>query len=264
MLVTHIHFDHAGAAGWMATRGARIHVHAFGATHLVDPSRLLASATRIYGDRMERLWGTILPCDAALVRPADDGAIVVAGGLRFRAIETPGHARHHHAWALEGFAERIAFTGDAAACFIDEAPEFISIPTPPPEFDPEAWRRSLDRLRSERLDRIYPTHFGAIEGAGDVAAHLDRVEVALAEHEAFVARARAAGTDRDAIRDAYRAWFVAAAVRAGVPEARQGFYVKDSLADMNVDGILRRLDRRDAALTPRPSASSASRPPTGS
>ncbi|MBT8484702.1 MAG: MBL fold metallo-hydrolase, partial [Phycisphaerae bacterium] len=164
VLVTHIHFDHAGAAGWMAREGARIHVHEFGAAHLVDPTRLVRSAERIYGDRMGVLWGELIPVPEKQVRPVYDGDAIDAGGLRFRAIETPGHARHHHAYGLETEdLGRVAFTGDAAATFVEEAPGFISLPTPPPEFELAAWISSLDRLGEEGLDRIYPTHFGVVE-----------------------------------------------------------------------------------------------------
>ena len=115
VFVTHIHFDHAGASGWMARHGAHIYVHEFGRQHLIDPTRLVASARRIYGDRMEALWGELLPIPAERTTPLHDGDIVTVAGLKIRAIETPGHARHHHAFVVETDDAKIGFTGDAAA-----------------------------------------------------------------------------------------------------------------------------------------------------
>src|SRR5207344_3255899 len=111
---THIHLDHAGAAGHLARNGTRIHVHEFGAKHLIDPTKLIESATRIYGEQMDRLWGPILPVPENQIVAIRDGDVIEAAGLRFDAIETPGHARHHHSFAIEVQGERVCFTGDIA------------------------------------------------------------------------------------------------------------------------------------------------------
>lgn len=238
LLLTHIHFDHAGAAGHVAAAspGCTVHVHGFGAKHLVDPSRLLASATRIYGAEMDRLWGTILPIPEHRVRPLADGDRLAFGGLELRAIETPGHARHHHAFAVELHGERICFTGDAAAAVCLAAPEFISLPAPPPEFDPVLWRHSLDRLRSERFDAIFPTHFGRMD---DVNGHLDRVQAALEAHTGRIREWMDEGCDEAEIRRRYRQWFEQLADEAGLPPQARGFYAKGSVVEMNVTGIMR-------------------------
>ena len=112
------------------------------------------------------------------------------------------------------------------------------------EFDLEQWLSTLERLRAERFDRLYPTHFGAVD---DVDAHLTRVEDALRAHTAFVLDHRAAGADRAAIVAAYGPWFLADAERHSVPESYHGFYVKDSLTEMNVTGILRYDDQRESS-----------------
>ncbi len=114
VLVTHIHLDHAGAAGWWAREGARVWVHSVGAPHLVDPGKLLASAKRIYGDRMDALWGEVVAAPADRVIAVDDGAQLEVGGLSITAIDTPGHAWHHHVYRLED----VAFTGDAAGILL--------------------------------------------------------------------------------------------------------------------------------------------------
>jgi len=241
VLVTHIHLDHAGAAWWMAERGATIYVHEFGAPHLIDPTKLHRSAERIYGDQLSQLWGELRPVAADRVASVRDGEIIRPAGLALRAVETPGHAKHHHAWIIEADDGRIAFTGDAAACSVRETPGFISLPTPPPEFDLEAWHTSIDRLRRESPDVIFPTHFGEVRG---VAAHLDRVDQALDEHAAFVAELMSENLDRNGMLQRYRDWFVGQAERAGMPDVKQRFYVKSSVAEMNVAGIERYWNKR--------------------
>ena len=141
LFVTHIHLDHAGAAGWWARQGAQIYVHPAGAPHLVDPSKLWRSAGRIYGDQMEILWGHILPAPAEQVTTIADGETIEVAGLSLMALDTPGHAGHHHVYRLED----IAFTGDAAGVRISGSP-WVSLPAPPPEFNRELWEKSLDRL----------------------------------------------------------------------------------------------------------------------
>jgi glyoxylase-like metal-dependent hydrolase (beta-lactamase superfamily II) len=236
VFVTHIHLDHAGAAGHFAREGATIYVHEFGAKHLIDPSRLLASAKRIYQERMERLWGETLPCPESQVVALHDGDVIDAAGLSVLAIETPGHARHHHAFACEVSGERIAFTGDAGACFVHEAPGFISLPTPPPEFERDQWIASLDRLEARGFDVIYPTHFGRVE---DVTAHFARSRLAVRQHSDMVREMLVAHVPRDLMLKRYTEWFVGEAERAGVPAHKMDFYVKSSLAEMNLTGMLR-------------------------
>ena len=141
VLVTHIHLDHAGAAGWWGQQGAQIYVHHVGAPHLIDPSRLLASAARIYGDQMDTLWGPMLPTPAEKVTAVYDGDIIQAGGLEFLALDTPGHARHHHVYRLGN----LAFTGDAAGIQLPDS-RLIDLPAPPPEFELEVWQQTIDRL----------------------------------------------------------------------------------------------------------------------
>ena len=189
VLVTHIHLDHAGAAGWWAEQGATIYVHPFGAPHLIDPSKLIASATRIYGDQMETLWGDILPAPANRVIAVEDGQVLELSGLEFRVIESPGHARHHHVYQLEDQA----FTGDAAGIRLPGSP-WIDVPAPPPEFDLEAWKRTLDKLRALDCSTLYPTHYGPTM---DVATQLDGLEIALEEAVDFVRSLMAEGLDHE-------------------------------------------------------------------
>jgi len=208
VLVTHIHLDHAGAAGWWAQQGARIYVHPFGAPHLVDPARLLASAERIYGNRMESLWGDIPPAPPDKVVPVQDGEVIEVAGLAFNAIETPGHARHHHVYQLG----EIAFAGDAAGIRLPGA-TWIDVPAPPPEFDREAWRLSIGRLRGLGLSTLCPTHFGPTT---DVDFQLDTLEIELDTVTEYVRSMMAEGLDREAMVERYTAWLEEREAKEGV------------------------------------------------
>lgn len=177
VLVTHIHLDHAGAAGVLLRRlpRARLYVHEVGAPHLVDPSRLLISAARIYGDQMERLWGEILPVPAERVEVVTDGTEIAIGRRILRALDTPGHANHHLAFHEPDAG--IVFTGDVAAVRL-AGTDYVRPPTPPPELDLEKWMESVARLRSLGARRLALTHFGVYD---DVDLHLDRLIARLWE-----------------------------------------------------------------------------------
>jgi glyoxylase-like metal-dependent hydrolase (beta-lactamase superfamily II) len=231
VLVTHIHLDHAGAAGWWAVQGARVHVHHLGAPHLIDPSRLLASARRIYGDEMDALWGEFLAAPAANVRALHDGDTIEAGGLRFAALDTPGHARHHMLFRLED----LAFTGDLAGIRLAGRPH-LRLPTPPPEFDLPAWLASLRRVRTEPFSRLYLTHFGPVD---DVQAHWDNVERLLPVYVDFVRRELAEGADRDTLVARFTEHEEARQAADGLDAVARERYAAIGPAGMAVDGLIR-------------------------
>lgn len=171
--LTHIHLDHAGATGVLVRRwpGVEVYVHERGAPHLIDPSKLLASAARLYGDQMERLWGEVAPVPSANVRPLAGGETVA--GLR--VAYTPGHASHHVSYFAEDHGR--AFVGDVAAVRIPPS-DFVLPPTPPPDIDLELWERSIDRIGDWSPESLGLTHFGAVEDPGP---HLDLVRRRLRE-----------------------------------------------------------------------------------
>jgi len=175
VLLTHIHLDHAAAAGQLARIAPRavVHVHPLGAPHLADPSRLLASAARLYGDRMDALWGTMLSVPAERIRTPEDGEAMRVGGRSLVALETPGHAIHH--FAFHDPDAGLVFTGDVGGIRLARAPN-VRPPTPPPEVDTPAWLASIARLRALEPRMLLPTHFGGID---DVAWHLDDLEARL-------------------------------------------------------------------------------------
>jgi glyoxylase-like metal-dependent hydrolase (beta-lactamase superfamily II) len=239
VLVTHIHLDHAGAAGWWARQGTDVYVHHVGAPHLVDPSRLLSSAQRIYGSAMDTLWGETVPAPAERVHPLRDNDTVNVGGLTFIAMDTPGHARHHHVFRLG----EIAFTGDAAAVCLPGNP-FISLPAPPPEFDHEAWQKTIARLLDQDFATIYPTHFGPL---ADVRGHLEALSGLIDRSTEFVRSRMQAGLGRDELARAYLAWVEERACTQGLSEREFGVYETANPTSMSVDGIARYWRKRAEA-----------------
>ncbi len=165
VFLSHIHFDHAGAAWRFAELGATIYVHPRGAPHLIDPSRLIDSATRIYGAEMERLWGRFAPIPEQQVRIMNDGDIARIGSLEVRAFATPGHASHHNVYQWEDNV----FGGDVAGVRLGEGPPVP--PFVPPELHIESWQESIDKIRALKPKKLYLPHFGPVEGP--IAAHLD-------------------------------------------------------------------------------------------
>jgi glyoxylase-like metal-dependent hydrolase (beta-lactamase superfamily II) len=158
LVLTHIHLDHAGATGTLVRRfpGLRVYVHEVGAPHLVDPSNLLASAGRLYGEEnMERVWGAVEPVPR-------DAIVSLSGGEEvegFRVAYTPGHASHHVSYLDLDSGE--AFVGDMAGVRVPPS-DYTLMPTPPPDIDVEAWRRSLDTIGEWRPESLHLTHFGTV------------------------------------------------------------------------------------------------------
>jgi glyoxylase-like metal-dependent hydrolase (beta-lactamase superfamily II) len=165
VFLSHIHFDHAGAAWRFAELGATVYVHPRGAPHLIDPSRLIDSATRIYGAEMEKLWGQFAPIPEQNVRVMQDMDVVRLGSIDVRAIATPGHASHHNIYQWEDNV----FGGDMAGVRLGGGPPVP--PFVPPELDIESWQESIKKIRALDATKLYLPHFGLVEGP--VSAHLD-------------------------------------------------------------------------------------------
>jgi glyoxylase-like metal-dependent hydrolase (beta-lactamase superfamily II) len=194
LLLTHIHLDHAGAAGALAREVPRllVHVHPVGAPHLRDPSRLLASAQRIYGDDMERLWGSFLPVPVDQIRVLDHDARLTIGERRWRVAATPGHAIHHLAYLDE--REGLAWTGDVAGEATQHQTPALPA-SPPPDIDLDAWRQSIDLIAGWRPETLLLTHFGP---ARDPQAHLRELWQRLVDWSEQVRRSlEEPGTDEE-------------------------------------------------------------------
>lgn len=179
IVVTHIHLDHAGAAGTLSARWpeARVAVHEIGAPHLVDPSKLWSSATRIYGDRMVELWGGIDPIPEERIHVVRDGDVIDLGGRSLRAFDTPGHAYHHHAY-LDDLTGTM-FAGDALGVRL---PDVVTVrpATPPPEFHLEKATASINRIREAEPSSLWLTHFGSHD-EGPTTAGVETTCVAAIE-----------------------------------------------------------------------------------
>jgi glyoxylase-like metal-dependent hydrolase (beta-lactamase superfamily II) len=231
VLLTHIHLDHAGAAGWWGKHGAQVHVHPVGAPHLLNPEKLLASAQRIYGADMDRLWGEFLPVPAAHLVEHKHNDVIEIGELSFRALETPGHAEHHFAYLLDD----VCFSGDVGGVRLSGMGH-VRAPTPPPEIHFDKWRKSLKLLRQENIKRLVPTHFGFYE---DVGWHLDELERGLDEIERWTEREMKETPDQESFRTDYAAFLDDWSRGDGYTPKQVGLYEEAAGAEMSADGVYR-------------------------
>ena len=178
LIVTHIHLDHAGAAGVLVRRfpWLRVYVHPVGAPHLADPSKLLASAARLYGDKLDSLWGPVVAVPTEKIVVVNDGDQVKLPGTNLCAFDTPGHARHHHAYL--DLRSNLLFTGDVGGVRMPGV-RYVRPPTPPPELDIDAWVASIAKLRAVNASGLCLTHFGLFRGNLDW--HWDDLERRLVD-----------------------------------------------------------------------------------
>ncbi len=161
LLLSHIHLDHAGAAGTIVREqpDMRVHVSELGAPHLIDPTRLEASARRLYGERFDGLWGELAPI------PAENVSVVTESVLGLRCFSSPGHA-HHHVSVLDD--DGTLYAGDSLGVRVAPG-RFVLAPTPPPDIDLEAWDTTLEMTERHAPARLALSHFGVFE---DVSDHL--------------------------------------------------------------------------------------------
>ena len=194
VFLSHIHFDHAGAAWRFAELGATIYVHPRGAQHLVDPTKLINSATRVFGDQMEKLWGRIAPVPADRIRGVENNEVVRVRPFEVRALATPGHADHHHVYHWD---ENI-FGGDIAGVRLGHGPPIP--PFVPPQLHIESWHESIARIRALGAANLYLPHFGKVEGP--IAEHLDALDERVQRwSEWFREKIRAGATEEQLRRD---------------------------------------------------------------
>lgn len=191
ILATHVHLDHAGAVGSLVRQlpRAQVYVHSKGAPHLLDTSKVVASASRIYGERLKPLWGEIESTPAERLHVIEGGDILTVAGRRLEVHYTPGHAVHHVIFFDVHSGE--LFAGDTAGVRLPGV-EYIRPPTPPPDIDLEAWSNSIDRIKSLRPDVLYLAHFGPTK---DPAQHLGRLREQLYAWGDFVREAMRQGKD---------------------------------------------------------------------
>jgi glyoxylase-like metal-dependent hydrolase (beta-lactamase superfamily II) len=233
LLGTHIHLDHTGGAWrWAKEFGTKIYANPRGVPHLVDPAKLVASAARIYGDKMSRLWGSAGTIPRDQVIGVEDGAGLNLGSKHFRVIYTPGHAQHHNAYWLE--SERALFAGDVAGVLIRGGPPIP--PFPPPDIHLESWKQSLERIRLLNPASIYITHFGKIEVP---LPALDALEKRLFAWADWMKRRLLEGKSESQIIPEFEDFTVQELLAGGAPSRDLTTYEQADPASMSVAGLAR-------------------------
>jgi glyoxylase-like metal-dependent hydrolase (beta-lactamase superfamily II) len=239
VFLTHIHLDHAGAAGWLASQGAQIIVHPAGAPHLANPEKLLASAGRIYGDQMDRLWGKFLPVPRAQLCIPEDGEEMTVGSLRLVVRFMPGHAEHHNVYCFEN----TGFTGDVGGVRMQGC-RYLRAPMPPPELHFGKWRDSIGRMRAQKFRRLAPTHFGFFE---DVGWHWDALLHSLDRAERWLEEQMQSEPSLEELRALFDGWMAGEASQAGLDEEALRALMLSNPTGMSADGMLRYWQKRRAS-----------------
>ena len=231
VLLTHIHLDHAGAAGWLARQGAQVFVHPVGAPHMLNPEKLIASATRIYGDKMDSLWGEFLPVPQdQLVIPNDAQAIRI-GNVEFIPLNTPGHAEHHYSYLFND----LIFSGDVGGVRIPGY-QYLRVPMPPPELHIERWYESVAILRKQKAAHIAPTHFGIFD---DVDWHLREIEKGLDSAARWLDGVMRSAPPVEELRQSFTDWMMKEGEGVGLDAETVKVYELANPLGMSADGLLR-------------------------
>ena len=230
VFVTHVHLDHAGAAWAFAKMGAKIYSHPLGKNHLADPSKLLASAERIYGDQMDELWGEMRPISKPLLVSVKDAEMVRIGDTVVRSWHTPGHARHHIAWQIN----RELVAGDVAGVRIQDGP--VMAPCPPPDIDLEDWAYSIRRMKALDLNRLHLTHFGSLV---NIASHLGELEKVIVDWSEWMRPFAEEGTPKTKVVALFEDYVNGQLKAAGLSDEAIKKYEKANPAWMSVYGLTR-------------------------
>ncbi len=230
VLLTHIHLDHAGAAWVFAEHGAKIYVHPFGAKNMEDPSRLMESATRIYGDKMDELWGQMKKIPAEQLVEIGDEEEIQIGDVVFKSWHTPGHARHHIAWQLDD----VVFTGDVAGVKIDQG--IVVPPCPPPDINIEDWKNSIAILRQLNPKQLYLTHYDKID---NIDQHLNELEVMLDDWSAWIKSHWEAGETNEEMVPQFMQHVAGQLKKVGLSDQDIQLYEAANPSWMSVAGLVR-------------------------
>lgn len=237
VFITHIHFDHAGGAWALAQQGATIYLHPFGKRHLGEPSKLYASAKRIYQDKMEMLWGKMEAIADENLQTVEHGESITIGDTTFIAHHTPGHAVHHIAWQV---GENI-FTGDVAGVKI--AKGIVVPPCPPPDINIEDWIASINLLRQLDIKALYLTHFNKITNVNE---HLDNLEKMLWDWANWMKPHFEEGTDQTEIVPKFMDYTKKQLLKHGLNEMEIEQYEAANPSWMSVAGLMRYWKKRIA------------------
>lgn len=230
VLLTHIHLDHGGAAWVFAKEGAKVYVHPAGQPHLADPSKLMASATRIYKEDMDRLWGQMHPIPERQLMVLEDQKTIQIGGIDFKAHHTPGHAIHHIAWQVDN----TIFTGDVGGIRINNGP--VVPPCPPPDIHIGHWMESIKRLESLSPERLFLTHYGEVK---EVQSHLNDLKTILMDWALWMKLWAEQNTDPAEVTPKFQKYVAEQLSNAGVAGEDIDRYENANPAWMSVAGLIR-------------------------
>jgi len=232
VFLTHIHFDHAGAAWALAREGAQVYVHPFGARHLAHPEKLVNSARRIYKEDMDRLWGDMQPIPEGRLRSVEHQEVIKVGDTEVKAWHTPGHAVHHISWQI---GDQL-FTGDVAGVRVHPEDQVVEPPCPPPDINVEDWLDSIKTIRALKPKAMYLTHFGKTE---DIDWHLQELERRLIEWSNWIKEKMEEGKEAEETVPEFKA-FVAKQLRdMGISETAIKQYEAANPSYMSVSGLMR-------------------------
>jgi glyoxylase-like metal-dependent hydrolase (beta-lactamase superfamily II) len=233
LLASHIHLDHTGGAWrWAKEYGTKVYVNPRGGPHLVDPSKLVGSAARIYGDKMNFLWGAAGTIPEDQVIAVEDGAGLRFGSKQFRVLYTPGHAQHHNAYWME--SEGTVFAGDVAGVLIRGGPPIP--PFPPPDIHLESWKDSLDKIRALGPISLHITHFGKVDHP---MRTLDALEKRLFSWADWMKRRLLEGKSETEIIPEFERFTVHELLAEGTSKEDLVIYEKADPASMSVAGLIR-------------------------
>jgi len=235
VLISHIHLDHAGAAWYLASQGAKVFVHSMGYRHLKDPERLMASAERIYGDKMDQLWGSMEAISSEQLMEVVDDQPIEIGDRVFKPWYTPGHAIHHLAWQMG----ETLFTGDVAGVKIGNGP--VMPPCPPPDINIENWIQSIDLIREMKLKKLFLTHFGVID---NISAHLDELQERLLAWSQWIKPYWEAQTPASVVTAPFQQFVASELRQSGLSDVDIAIYEAANPSWMSVYGLLRYWEKR--------------------
>ena len=241
ILLTHIHLDHAGATGSLVRENPRllVYVHSIGAPHMADPTKLLSSASRLYGDQMQRMYGDFLPVPEENLRALEGGETIALGGRALEVVYTPGHASHHVSYFDS--SDGVAFVGDTTGMRMENDP-FVLPVTPPPDINLEVWETSLAAISSRRPARLFLTHFGF---SIDVDAHIAQFRERLHGWASRVHELLQNG-DENAALNAFTEW-VRADLQSYLPGEETAHYLFNGGLQLSWLGLARYWRKRTAA-----------------
>jgi glyoxylase-like metal-dependent hydrolase (beta-lactamase superfamily II) len=243
IMLSHIHFDHAGAAWYFAQHGANIYVHPRGLNHLANPEKLYQSARQIYGEKMDSLWGKMEPIAELQLTAPQHGEQYRWENIEATAWYTPGHAVHHIAWQIRDVisGESVLFTGDAAGVKISNGP--VMPPCPPPDIHIEQWLESIELMKNLEAKRLYLTHYGVVT---NISEHFKQLAERLVSWKNWMQPYFLQSVPIADIVPDFQAFVRRDLVQNGVVESDLQIYEAANPAFMSVTGLMRYWSKQGA------------------